>query len=252
MTDLHVTRIGHSCHLVEIAGQRLLTDPWFTVTPTYDPGEPVSLSVEQLPELDGVIITHEHYDHCDLNALADYREPGVPVVVPPTVAVQAPDHRLHRRPGAGTLAAHPDRRRHRHRRPGQAWRARDHLRAAGAGPHRLLRRRHAGDPGTGRAARAVRALRPGAAADQRPVHPAHERPADGDEQAKEEEAAGLTAVLRPDVAIPHHYAFTSGWLGDRLITRSDPDPRHFAEAARRLAPATTVLLNPPGGRVSIP
>ena len=47
------------------------------------------------------------------------------------------------------------------------------------------------------------------------------------------EAAGLAGVLRPDVAIPHHYAFTSGWLGDRLITRSDPDPRHFAEAARR-------------------
>jgi L-ascorbate metabolism protein UlaG (beta-lactamase superfamily) len=38
------------------------------------------------------------------------------------------------------------------------------------------------------------------------------------------EAAELTAVLRPGVAIPHHYAFTSGWLGDRLITRSDPDP----------------------------
>jgi L-ascorbate metabolism protein UlaG (beta-lactamase superfamily) len=38
------------------------------------------------------------------------------------------------------------------------------------------------------------------------------------------EAAALTAVLRPAVAIPHHYAFTSGWLGDRMITRSDPDP----------------------------
>ena len=54
------------------------------------------------------------------------------------------------------------------------------------------------------------------------------------------------------MATPHHYAFTSGWLGDRLIARSDPDPRHFAEAARRLAPDTTVLLNLPGARVSIP
>lgn len=48
-----------------------------------------------------------------------------------------------------------------------------------------------------------------------------------------------------------NYAFTSGWLGDRMITRYDPDLRHFAEAARRLAPDTTVLLNSPGGRVSI-
>ncbi|WP_285680294.1 MBL fold metallo-hydrolase [Actinoplanes sp. NBRC 103695] len=37
MSDLAVTRIGHSCHLLEIGGRRLLTDPWFTVTPTYDP-----------------------------------------------------------------------------------------------------------------------------------------------------------------------------------------------------------------------
>lgn len=47
-------------------------------------------------------------------------------------------------------------------------------------------------------------------------------------------------------------AFTSGWLGDRLITRSGPDPRPFADEARRPAADTTVLLNPPGGRVSIP
>jgi len=34
-TDLHVTRIAHSCHLIEIGGQVILTDPWFTVTPTH-------------------------------------------------------------------------------------------------------------------------------------------------------------------------------------------------------------------------
>jgi len=45
-----------------------------------------------LPELDGVIITHEHYDHCDLDALAGYRDPGVPVAVPQTVAAPARDH----------------------------------------------------------------------------------------------------------------------------------------------------------------
>ena len=85
-TDLHVTRIAHSCHLIEIGGQVILTDPWFTVTPTYDPGEAVARSVRQLPELAAVVISHEHYDHCDLDALARYRDLGVPVVVPPTVA----------------------------------------------------------------------------------------------------------------------------------------------------------------------
>jgi L-ascorbate metabolism protein UlaG (beta-lactamase superfamily) len=66
------------------------------------------------------------------------------------------------------------------------------------------------------------------------------------------EAAALTAVLRPSVAIPHHYAFTSGWLGDRMITRSDPDPRHFAAAAAELAPATAVRLTVPGERTPVP
>jgi L-ascorbate metabolism protein UlaG (beta-lactamase superfamily) len=66
------------------------------------------------------------------------------------------------------------------------------------------------------------------------------------------EAAALTAVLRPAVAIPHHYAFTSGWLGDRMITRSDPDPRHFAAAAAELAPATAVRLTLPGEHTPIP
>ncbi len=76
-----------------------------------------------------------------------------------------------------------------------------------------------------------------------------------------EEAAQLTAVLRPQVTVPHHYAFTSGWLGDRLITKADRDPRHFLDAAQRIAPgsATRILqpgepltmtsANPPAGRL---
>ena len=60
------------------------------------------------------------------------------------------------------------------------------------------------------------------------------------------------AVLRPAVALPHHFAFTSGRLGDRMITRGDNDPRHFADAAARLAPDTTVWMPLPGELVRIP
>jgi hypothetical protein len=38
------------------------------------------------------------------------------------------------------------------------------------------------------------------------------------------------------VALPHHFAFTSGRLGDRMITRWDNDPRHFADAAGTTRP----------------
>jgi hypothetical protein len=51
--------------------------------------------------------------------------------------------------------------------------------------------------------------------------------------------------------MPHHYAFTSGWLGDRLITKSDRDPRHFADAVARLAPSVAVRLVIPGTPVTL-
>ena len=68
---LHVTRIGHACQLIEIGGTRVLTDPWFTQTATYYQGEPVASTVEALGRIDAVVVSHEHYDHCDLDALAD-------------------------------------------------------------------------------------------------------------------------------------------------------------------------------------
>jgi L-ascorbate metabolism protein UlaG (beta-lactamase superfamily) len=66
-----------------------------------------------------------------------------------------------------------------------------------------------------------------------------------------DEAAELTAVLGPEVAIPHHYAFTSGWLGDRIFTSSDRDPSHYQQAAKQLAPETAVRIVEPGVRVEL-
>ncbi|HEY3556792.1 MAG TPA: MBL fold metallo-hydrolase, partial [Kribbella sp.] len=66
-----------------------------------------------------------------------------------------------------------------------------------------------------------------------------------------EEAAGLTAVLRPTVAVAQHYAFHSGRLGDRMITKGDQDPRHYADAVARLAPEVDVRLVLPGVPVTV-
>jgi len=51
---------------------------------------------------------------------------------------------------------------------------------------------------------------------------------------------GLTAVIKPTLAVPHYHAFHSGWLGDRMITKGDPDPRHYADAVARIAPKVDV------------
>ncbi|WP_432840483.1 MBL fold metallo-hydrolase [Dactylosporangium sp. CA-092794] len=66
------------------------------------------------------------------------------------------------------------------------------------------------------------------------------------------EAAELAATLRPTVAVPHHYAFTSGWLGNRQITQGEREPLRFAGAVAALAPDTIVRVVLPGQPVRVP
>jgi len=89
MSSTAVTRITHSCHLIEIGGRTFLTDPWFSHRPGYHPGESAALGVAGLPALDGVLISHHHYDHCDLKAFGAYRDRSVPMLVAAPVAARA-------------------------------------------------------------------------------------------------------------------------------------------------------------------
>lgn len=85
-----------------------------------------------------------------------------------------------------------------------------------------------------------------------PTNGLHIRPAGNMQVVMDaEEAAELTAILKPELAIPHHYAFTKGFLGDRLITHSDKDPLHYQDAARDLAPETHVRIIEPGTRIEL-
>jgi L-ascorbate metabolism protein UlaG (beta-lactamase superfamily) len=82
-TWLTVTRISHARQLIEIGGTRILTDLWFTKTATYYPGESVALGAADLGRIDAVVVNHEHYDHCDLDALAvEGFDMGVPLIGP--------------------------------------------------------------------------------------------------------------------------------------------------------------------------
>jgi L-ascorbate metabolism protein UlaG (beta-lactamase superfamily) len=70
-SGLRVTWLGHSTTLVEIDGARVLTDPvwsmrvspfgWVGPQRWYAP--PVALA--ELPAIDAVVISHDHYDHLD-------------------------------------------------------------------------------------------------------------------------------------------------------------------------------------------
>ena len=53
MSPLTVTRITHSCALIDFGGAIVLTDPWFSEKPTYHPGEPIAMQPDELPPLAG-------------------------------------------------------------------------------------------------------------------------------------------------------------------------------------------------------
>ena len=79
-----ITWIGHSTLLVQINGVNILTDPQWSerASPVSWGGprrlSPPGLAFDDLPRIDVVLISHDHYDHLDLNTvkrLAEARDP---------------------------------------------------------------------------------------------------------------------------------------------------------------------------------
>jgi L-ascorbate metabolism protein UlaG (beta-lactamase superfamily) len=76
-----LTRVTHSCVLLDFDGQRVLTDPWFSEKRAYHRGEPLGLTPTALPRLSAVLASHDHYDHFDLDGFSSYPDKTVPFVV---------------------------------------------------------------------------------------------------------------------------------------------------------------------------
>lgn len=70
-----VTWIGHATTLVQMGGVNLLTDPIFSerASPVSFAGprraQPPGLAIGELPRIDAVLVSHNHYDHCDVASL---------------------------------------------------------------------------------------------------------------------------------------------------------------------------------------
>ncbi|SAL13602.1 Zn-dependent hydrolase of the beta-lactamase fold-like protein [Caballeronia terrestris] len=80
-----LTWIGHASALVQIDGVNVLTDPQFSrrASPVSFAGPerkvPAALSVAELPHIDVVLISHNHYDHLDTASVqALNAQPGGP------------------------------------------------------------------------------------------------------------------------------------------------------------------------------
>ena len=83
-TGLRATWLGHSTVLLELDGARVLTDPVWgeRASPVSFAGpkrfQPVPVSVAALPELDAVIVSHDHYDHLDYPTILELAKRDVP------------------------------------------------------------------------------------------------------------------------------------------------------------------------------
>jgi L-ascorbate metabolism protein UlaG (beta-lactamase superfamily) len=238
-----LTRVTHSCALLDFDGQRVLTDPWFSEKPGYQRGEPLAFTPTTLPALQAVLASHDHYDHYDLDAFAAYPDKTVPLIVKqgmgpkahqagftnvtevePWQQVSIADLRITAAPA-------------RHDVPEVTY----VIQAAGTtvffGADTL--RIPELDQVAQRFADIDLALLP---INGLKIRPAFNRQV----VMTAEQAAELCATLRPKVAVPIHYAFTAGPVRDRLFLKYDGTPERFERAVAQHAPATTVRILVPG------
>ena len=87
-SGLRVTWLGHSTSLIEIDGARVLTDPVWSHRPSpyswigpqrfYEP----LIAMADLPPIDAVVISHDHYDHLDYATVVALTKTNAVFVVP--------------------------------------------------------------------------------------------------------------------------------------------------------------------------
>jgi len=89
VADLAATWYGHASVMVEVDGQRILLDPVWgeRVSPSRTVGprrlHPPPVPIEDVPQVDAILISHDHYDHLDLPTVRRLvRAQTAPFVVP--------------------------------------------------------------------------------------------------------------------------------------------------------------------------
>lgn len=85
--DIKVIWFGHSTFLLNLAGKIILVDPVFS-----DSASPFSfmikrfqkpvLELSELPEIDHIVISHDHYDHLDMESVKFFENKAVSFIVP--------------------------------------------------------------------------------------------------------------------------------------------------------------------------
>ena len=88
LRENEIAWLGHACFALRLAGKLVLTDPYLSRTAgPFGLGPkrflPAALAARDLPRLDLIVISHNHYDHVDTAALKAYRwRTETPIVCP--------------------------------------------------------------------------------------------------------------------------------------------------------------------------
>jgi L-ascorbate metabolism protein UlaG (beta-lactamase superfamily) len=88
-SGLRVALVGHATLLIQTGGLNILTDPVWSkrASPTRFAGprraNPPGIAFDDLPQIDVVLITHNHYDHLDLATLARLNAAHKPRIIVP-------------------------------------------------------------------------------------------------------------------------------------------------------------------------
>ncbi len=88
-SGVHITFVNHSTFLIQANGVNILTDPvWSERTSPFQWAgpkrmRPPGIRMEDLPRIDLILLSHNHYDHLDLNTLKRLHKRDGPKIITP-------------------------------------------------------------------------------------------------------------------------------------------------------------------------
>ena len=211
-------------------------------------GEELGMTIEQLPKLDCVLVSHAHYDHYDMRAFSVYPDKTVPMILKPGTTLAAEVAGFRRlieldlwqtwQLGDLEITATPAR----HSAPENTYVVRGRSGTVFFGADTMLTPEL--EEVAKRFPKLDLALLPVNGLKVRPLfnHKVVMDPAD---------AARLCVWLGPRVAVPIHYAFNAGRWGDRLLLKHKGSAQEFARLAAQSAPQTVVRVLSPGQTMTL-
>ena len=84
MSELTVEYVGHACLLIAADDEHLITDPWFTnpvMANSWYHVPRYARTIQELPDLNYIYVSHEHADHLDIPALRQLT-PSATIIIP--------------------------------------------------------------------------------------------------------------------------------------------------------------------------